>query len=92
LGQVFLQAGQLREAETCFNYSSSHFISLGDTAGEAEALRGLADVYEARPDAELARRSAARVSEIQRRYGLPKEERDVAREARLGIASRSREA
>ncbi|MBI3607603.1 MAG: tetratricopeptide repeat protein [Nitrospirae bacterium] len=86
LGQVFLHAGQLREAETCFNYSAGHFISLGDAAGEAEALRGLADVYEARPDAELARRCATRVSEIQRRYGLPNEERDVARAVRLGIA------
>jgi hypothetical protein len=75
-GTIFLHRGNLDGARRCFE----------------DALRGLADVYEARHDTDLARRCAARVSEIQRRYGLPKEEGDVAREARLGIASRSREA
>jgi tetratricopeptide (TPR) repeat protein len=71
LGRVFLRLRKDQQAETCFNYSSSHFISLGDPAGEAEALRGLASVYEARGDPELVRRCMARITEIQKRYSLP---------------------
>lgn len=70
LGRAFLKAGNVTKAETCFNFSSSHFISLGDVAGEAEALRGLVSVYESRGDPELVRRCRERVAEIQTRYGL----------------------
>jgi tetratricopeptide (TPR) repeat protein len=70
LGRAFLKAGKLAKAETCFNFSSSHFISLGDVAGEAEALRGLVSVYEAKGDAELVKRCRERIAEIQARYGL----------------------
>jgi tetratricopeptide (TPR) repeat protein len=73
LGRAFLRADKPDKAETCFNFSSSHFISLGNPAGEAEALRGLADVYEARGDAELVTRCRERIAEIQKRYGLPAE-------------------
>lgn len=70
LGRAFLKAGNVTKAETCFNFSSSHFISLGDVAGEAEALRGLVSVYESRGDPELVRRCRERITEIQTRYGL----------------------
>ena len=75
LGRAFLKAGKLAKAETCFNFSSSHFISLGDVAGEAEALRGLVSVYEAKGDAELVKRCRERIIEIQTRYGLAAEGR-----------------
>ena len=71
LGRAFLKAGRLAKAETCFNFSSSHFISLGDVAGEAEALRGLVAVYEAKGDRELVTRCRERIAEIASRYGLP---------------------
>ncbi|MFZ5861545.1 MAG: tetratricopeptide repeat protein [Nitrospirota bacterium] len=70
LGRAFLQIGTLDQAETCFNFSSSHFISLGDPTGEAEALRGLVAVYEAKRDPELVTRCRTRIAEIQARYGL----------------------
>jgi tetratricopeptide (TPR) repeat protein len=75
LGRAFLQVGQLAKAETCFNFSSSHFISLGDVAGEAEALRGLVSVYEGKGDAGLVKRCRERIAEIQTRYGLAAEGR-----------------
>jgi tetratricopeptide (TPR) repeat protein len=78
LGRAFLKAGTLAKAETCFNFSSSHFISLGDVAGEAEALRGLVAVYEAKGDAELVTRCRERMKEIQSRYGLAAEPRSPA--------------
>jgi tetratricopeptide (TPR) repeat protein len=70
LGRAFVKAGKFAKAETCFNFSSSHFISLGDVAGEAEALRGLVAVYEATGDAELIARCRARITEIETRYRL----------------------
>jgi tetratricopeptide (TPR) repeat protein len=75
LGRAFMKAGKLAKAETCFNFSSSHFISLGDPAGEAEALRGLAAVYDANGDMELVTRCRERIAEISSRYRLPAEER-----------------
>jgi tetratricopeptide (TPR) repeat protein len=75
LGRTFMKAGKLAKAETCFNFSSSHFISLGDPAGEAEALRGLADIYEARGDRELVHRCTERIAAIQSRYGIPPPDR-----------------
>ncbi len=78
LGRVFLKVGKFAKAETCFNFSSSHFISLGDVAGEAEALRGLVSVYEAKGDAELVTRCRERIAEIHTRYGLAPEGRSPA--------------
>lgn len=78
LGRAFLKTGDPAKAETCLNFSSSHFISLGDVAGEAEALRGLVSVYEATGDAELVTRCRERIAEIQTRYGLPTEGRSPA--------------
>lgn len=83
LGRAFLQRGQDRDAETCFNYSTTHFSRLGDPAGEAEALRGLADVYERRGDRELALHCLARIMELQKRYRLPPDTRDRERNDRL---------
>lgn len=74
LGRAFVKAGKFAKAETCFNFSSSHFISLGDVAGEAEALRGLVSVYEAKGDAELVTRCRERIAEIQIRYRLAPED------------------
>lgn len=76
LGRAFLQCGRDRDAETAFNYSTTHFSRLGDPAGEAEALRGLAEVYERRADRELALHCLARIADIQRRVGLPPDPRD----------------
>jgi tetratricopeptide (TPR) repeat protein len=74
LGRAFLMSGHPKKAETCFNFASSHFISLGNPAGEAEALGGLVSVYEASGDAELVKRCLERIAEIQTRYGLPPED------------------
>ncbi len=87
LGRAFLQVGKLAQAETCLNFSSSHCISLGDVAGEAEALRGLAQVYEARGDDELVRRCRERIAEITYRYGLPGSERAADPDADTPSAS-----
>lgn len=83
LGRAFLLRHQDRDAETCFNYSATHFSRLGDPAGEAEALRGLGDIYERRGDKELALHCFARIIEIQKRYNLPADGRDQERIDRL---------
>jgi tetratricopeptide (TPR) repeat protein len=70
LGRAYRKAGELAKAETCFNFSSSHFISLGDAVGEAEALRGLVLVYEAIGDAELVTRCRERIAAISSQFGL----------------------
>ncbi|MDC4224271.1 MAG: tetratricopeptide repeat protein [Candidatus Manganitrophus sp.] len=41
LGRVFLQRDQDRDAETCFNYATTHFNRLGDPAGESRGPSGL---------------------------------------------------
>lgn len=83
LGRAFLQRNQDRDAETCFNYATTHFSRLGDPAGEAEALRGLAEVYERRGDRELAIHCLARIIEIGKRVGLPPDPRDHEQGDRL---------
>jgi tetratricopeptide (TPR) repeat protein len=83
LGRNFLIQGNDKEAETCFNYASTHFARLSDPTGEAEALRCLADVYEKRSDPELALRCLVRVVEIHRQFGLPVLRADQAWLARL---------
>lgn len=83
LGRAFLHRRQDRDAETCFNYSTTHFSRLGDPVGEAEALRGLADVYECRGDRELALHCLAQIIDIQKRYRLPPDARDREQTDRL---------
>ncbi|MDC4204956.1 MAG: tetratricopeptide repeat protein [Candidatus Manganitrophus sp.] len=83
LGRVFLQRDQDRDAETCFNYATTHFNRLGDPSGESEALRGLAAVYERRGDRELALHCLERITEIEERYRLPPDARDHEQNNRL---------
>lgn len=79
LGQTFLTAGLTREAERCLNNASEHFIKLGNEAGEASALRLLADLYERVGDRESAIRCLERVVSTDRRYSLPQGPGDEAR-------------
>lgn len=83
LGRAFLRRDQDRDAETCFNYATTHFNRLGDPTGESEALRSLAAVYERRGDRELALHCLGRILEIQERYRLPPDARDRERSDRL---------
>ena len=41
LGKMFLDAGDVRKAEKCFNNASEHFIKLGNAPGEAAVLRSV---------------------------------------------------
>ncbi len=70
LGRIFLQLKKGHDAETCFNYSSSHFGALGDPGGQIEALRGLAEAYEHRKDPTLAIQCLERIKEINRRFQM----------------------
>ncbi|MFQ5597674.1 MAG: tetratricopeptide repeat protein [Nitrospiria bacterium] len=81
MGRLMFKQGDTRDAETCFNYSATHFGTLGDPLAEAEALRGLAEVYEARPDIDLAFHTVKRVMETLRKYGLkvPQSDQDWLR-------------
>lgn len=79
LGRTYFQLGKDRHAETCFNYSSSHFNRLANPAGEAEALRSLSLIYEARGDIEQAWHCLSAVLNLFRRYGLPPREEDRKR-------------
>ncbi|MFI5304154.1 MAG: tetratricopeptide repeat protein [Nitrospiria bacterium] len=79
LGRAHLLLLDGEKAETCFNYSSMHFHNLGNPAGEVNALRGLADVYEARNDVELALNCMKRITEIRQTYQLIENEKDVER-------------
>ena len=54
LGKTFLQIEQSQQAERCLNNATEHFVKLGNEAGEAAALRVLADVYERRDDLQSA--------------------------------------
>jgi tetratricopeptide (TPR) repeat protein len=71
------------QAETCFNYSFMHYHHLGNPAGEAEAMRGLADVYETRQDFEMALNCLNRVLETSQKYRLAQVEYDLDRRNRL---------
>jgi len=88
LGRAYRALGKDRRAETCFNYAYTHFGQVGNSSGEAEALRGLADVYESRNELELALRCMTRIREIFTRIGLRLPEVDSDREARLQRAFR----
>ena len=83
MGRTFRQVGKNKQAETCFNYSYTHFGQLGNPTGEVAALRSLGELYEGRGDAELALRCMTRILEIQSRYGLPGKEEDQQRINRL---------
>jgi tetratricopeptide (TPR) repeat protein len=83
LGRTFVKVGKEKEAEICFNHSSTHFNRLGDPAGEAEALRALSFVYQRRGDPELALHCLISVQEIHRRIGWPLQKEDETRTSRL---------
>ncbi len=76
LGRLYTEQGNDSDAEICFNYATTHFGSLGDPYGEAEALRGLARIYERRKDPELVLRCMNRILSVHRRYGLKCPESD----------------
>jgi tetratricopeptide (TPR) repeat protein len=88
LGRAYRQRGKDRRAETCFNYSYTHFGQVGNPSGEAEALRSLADIYEDRNEPELAFRCMTRIRETFTRFGLRLPEVDSDREERLRRAVR----
>ena len=71
LGKAFLDAGDLRKAENCFNNASEHFIKLGNAPGEAAVLRLLADVYIHVADRVSAIRCLERVVFLATHYKLP---------------------
>jgi tetratricopeptide (TPR) repeat protein len=83
LGKAFLQLGNLQKAEACLNNATEHFTKLGHGAGEAGALRLLADVYTKREDHISALRCMERVVQIDQTYRLPQYEEDRQRLARL---------
>ena len=83
LGRNLLRQGNGRDAETCFNHACAHFSRLGDSTGEAEALRGLADVFEARNERDLACRCIRRAIEVHERLGLPVSRFDIERLEKL---------
>lgn len=72
LGRVYLLLADDRRAETCLNFSCTHYEHLGNTAGQIEALRALSRLYEDRDDPELALRCLSRLQEIRMRLGPPK--------------------
>ena len=85
LGRTFSQAGLLRQAEKCLNNACEHFIKLGQPAGEAAALRLLAELYERTGELQNAIRCLERVLLQVTRYGVPHEEDDRRRLARLRV-------
>ena len=90
LGRVYARIGEDKHAETCFNYASTHFFHIGDPAGEAEALRCLAGLYERRDDRELAMMCITKVFDLHRRYQLPQPDEDHVQRERLKIPSTQR--
>jgi tetratricopeptide (TPR) repeat protein len=76
LGKTFLDAGDVRKAEKCFNNASEHFIKLGNASGEAAVLRLLADVYIRVADRGSAIRCLERVVFLATHYNLPELTRD----------------
>jgi tetratricopeptide (TPR) repeat protein len=83
LGQIYQQTGQDQLAETCFNYAYSHFSRLGNPLGQAEVLRYLAILYEARNASELALRCMEQLMEVHHRSGFEIGESDRERLNRL---------
>ena len=79
LGRTFFQAARLRQAEKCLNNACEHFIKLGQPAGEAAALRLLADLYEQTGELQNAIRCLERVLLQATRYGVPHGEDDRRR-------------
>jgi tetratricopeptide (TPR) repeat protein len=77
LGQSFLDAGDVRKAEKCFNNASEHFIKLGNAAGEAAVLRLLANVYIRVADRVSAIRCLERVVFLATHFSLPELNRDL---------------
>lgn len=69
LGRVYRLLADDRRAETALNFSCTHYEHLVNTAGQIEALRLLARLYEERNDSELAQLCLKRISEIEVRLG-----------------------
>ena len=83
LGRAYIRIGEDKHAETCFEYAAGHFFHIGDPAGEAEAHRCLAKVYERRDDPELAMMCLTKVFDLHRRYQLPQPDEDHVQRERL---------
>lgn len=90
LGRTYLRLGKDRKAETCLNYSYTHYGQLGVPAGQIEALRHLSQIYESRNDPQLAHHCMTRLLEIQVRLGMPGPPDDRARADRLRNILRSK--
>jgi len=69
LGRVYLLLADDRRAETCLNFSCTHYEHLGNPAGQIEALRALSRLYEERNEPELALRCLTRLREVRLRLG-----------------------
>ncbi len=83
LGRLFELKENDPDAEICYNYATTHFGSLGDPYGEAEALRGLARIYERQNDPELVLRCLNRIVSVHRRFGIKSPEADIEWRNRL---------
>ncbi|HEX9758810.1 MAG TPA: tetratricopeptide repeat protein [Nitrospiria bacterium] len=68
LGKAYQFLKVFKKAETCFNFSYTHFGHIGHPSGEKEALVYLADLYELREQRELSLRCLERVLEINKRF------------------------
>jgi tetratricopeptide (TPR) repeat protein len=90
LGRTYRRLADDHRAETCFNFSYTHYAGLGNPAGQIEALRHLSQIYEDRNDPELALHCMTRLQEIQMRLGLPGPTEDEARTARLSQLLKSK--
>ncbi len=83
LGRAYMHISEDKHAETCFEYAAGHFFHIGDPAGEAEAHRCLAKVYERRDDHELALMCLSKVFDLHRRYQLLQPDEDHVQRERL---------
>jgi tetratricopeptide (TPR) repeat protein len=69
LGRTYRRLADDHKAETCLNFSYTHYEQLGKPAGQIEALRALSQLYEDRNDPELVLRCMTRLQEIEVRMG-----------------------
>jgi tetratricopeptide (TPR) repeat protein len=69
LGRVYRLLADDSRAETALNFSCTHYEHLANPAGQIEALRLLARLYEERNDPELAQLCLKRIREIELRLG-----------------------
>jgi len=74
LGKTYQLLKEIKKAETCFNFSYTHFGHIGHPAGEKEALLFLADLYEGDNKSDLALHCMKRILEINQCFRLPENE------------------